>query len=216
MEKNNSKIIIAILAVLVLCLAGFIVYDKTLNSGNKTTVNAGSDQKNDNNSKANTDNCPKCEKCDNNSSNTNNNYGEKVTSLKEITLTTENQTVTIGSTKYKVRMDKDGNLFMNDVAAKNSNQKNIKVNKAYLTDKFIFFTSPTQLDDTIVFAQGEKAKIDVNNNGFSLSNFKLVDGYVHATGHLMAGFDNFTNNNVVVKYNVDTFGTLNLVVIPAC
>ena len=196
MEKNNSKVIITILSVLVLCLAGFIVYDKTLN----------------NNSKENTNNCPKCE---NSSSNTNN-YGEKISSFKEIKLTTENQTVTIGSTKYKVRMDKDGNLFMNDVAAKNFNQENIKVNKAYLTDKFIFFTSPTQLDDTIVFAQGEKAKIDVNNNGFSLSNFKLVDGYVHATGHLIAGFDNFTNNNVVVEYNVDTFGTLNLVVIPAC
>ena len=212
MEKNNSKVIITILSVLVLCLAGFIVYDKTLNSGNKTTVNAGSDQKNDNNSKENTNNCPKCE---NSSSNTNN-YGEKISSFKEIKLTTENQTVTIGSTKYKVRMDKDGNLFMNDVAAKNFKQENIKVNKAYLTDKFIFFTSPTQLDDIIVFAQGEKAKIDVNNNGFSLSNFKLVDGYVHATGHLIAGFDNFTNNNVVVEYNVDTFGTLNLVVIPAC
>ena len=196
MEKNNSKVIITILSVLVLCLAGFIVYDKTLN----------------NNSKENTNNCPKCE---NSSSNTNN-YGEKISSFKEIKLTTENQTVTIGSTKYKVRMDKDGNLFMNDVAAKNFNQENIKVNKAYLTDKFIFFTSPTQLDDTIVFAQGEKAKIDVNNNGFSLSNFKLVDGYVHATGHLIAGFVNFTNNNVVVEYNVDTFGTLNLVVIPAC
>lgn len=196
MEKNNSKVIITILSVLVLCLAGFIVYDKTLN----------------NNSKENTNNCPKCE---NSSSNTNN-YGEKISSFKEIKLTTENQTVTIGSTKYKVRMDKDGNLFMNDVAAKNFKQENIKVNKAYLTDKFIFFTSPTQLDDTIVFAQGEKAKINVNNNGFSLSNFKLVDGYVHATGHLIAGFDNFTNNNVVVKYNVDTFGTLNLVVIPAC
>ena len=196
MEKNNSKVIITILSVLVLCLAGFIVYDKTLN----------------NNSKENTNNCPKCE---NSSSNTNN-YGEKISSFKEIKLTTENQTVTIGSTKYKVRMDKDGNLFMNDVAAKNFNQENIKVNKAYLTDKFIFFTSLAQLDDIIVFAQGEKAKIDVNNNGFSLSNFKLVDGYVHATGHLMAGFDNFTNNNVVVEYNVDTFGTLNLVVIPAC
>lgn len=196
MEKNNSKVIITILSVLVLCLAGFIVYDKTLN----------------NNSKENTNNCPKCE----NSSLNTNNYGEKISSFKEIKLTTENQTVTIGSTKYKVRMDKDGNLFMNDVAAKNSNQENIKVNKAYLTDKFIFFTSPTQLDDTIVFAQEEKAKINVNNNGFSLSNFKLVDGYVHATGHLMAGFDNFTNNNVVVEYNVDTFGTLNLVVIPAC
>lgn len=196
MEKNNSKVIITILSVLVLCLAGFIVYDKTLN----------------NNSKENTNNCPKCE---NSSSNTNN-YGEKISSFKEIKLTTENQTVTIGSTKYKVRMDKDGNLFMNDVAAKNFKQENIKVNKAYLTDKFIFFTSPTQLDDIIVFAQGEKAKIDVNNNGFSLSNFKLVDGYVHATGHLIAGFDNFTNNNVVVEYNVDTFGTLNLVVIPAC
>lgn len=196
MEKNNSKVIITILSVLVLCLAGFIVYDKTLN----------------NNSKENTNNCPKCE---NSSSNTNN-YGEKISSFQEIKLTTENQTVTIGSTKYKVRMDKDGNLFMNDVAAKNFNQENIKVNKAYLTDKFIFFTSPTQLDDKIVFAQGEKAKIDVNNNGFSLSNFKLVDGYVHATGHLIAGFDNFTNNNVVVEYNVDTFGTLNLVVIPAC
>ena len=196
MEKNNSKVIITILSVLVLCLAGFIVYDKTLN----------------NNSKENTNNCPKCE---NSSSNTNN-YGEKISSFKEIKLTTENQTVTIGSTKYKVRMDKDGNLFMNDVAAKNFKQENIKVNKAYLTDKFIFFTSFAQLDDIIVFAQGEKAKINVNNNGFSLSNFKLVDGYVHATGHLIAGFDNFTNNNVVVEYNVDTFGTLNLVVIPAC
>lgn len=196
MEKNNSKVIITILSVLVLCLAGFIVYDKTLN----------------NNSKENTNNCPKCE---NSSSNTNN-YGEKISSFKEIKLTTENQTVTIGSTKYKVRMDKDGNLFMNDVAAKNFKQEKIKVNKAYLTDKFIFFTSLAQLDDIIVFAQGEKAKIDVNNNGFSLSNFKLVDGYVHATGHLIAGFDNFTNNNVVVEYNVDTFGTLNLVVIPAC
>ena len=83
--KNNSKVIITILSVLVLCLAGFIVYEKTLN----------------NNWNENTNNCPKCE----NSSLNTNNYGEKISSFKEIKLTTENQTIKIGNRQIKIKID---------------------------------------------------------------------------------------------------------------
>lgn len=203
MEKK-SKIIIAILTVVVLCLAGFIVYDKTLNSGNKTTVNPDNDQKNENDSKTNTDNCPKCEKCDNNSSNTNNNYGEKVTSLKEITLTTTNQTVTMGSTQYKVRKDANNKLFINDYT------NDIFVDHAYVTDKFIFFTVSGQVAEKIVFVQGENGKIGFNNNEYQMHNFKLTDGYIKTSGHIFCGLEcDTTDKNLVIKYIDNT-----LIVIP--
>ncbi len=204
MEKNNSKIIIAILTVLVLCLAGFIVYDKTLNSGNKTTVNTGNDQKNDDNSKTNTDNCPKCEKCENSSSNTNS-YGEKITSFKKIT--NGNETVKIGTKEVKIRKE-DNALYIND--------KKFNCLNAYLTDKFILITGFGQYAELIDMAYTENGEVSVNSNNFNLDNFKLVDGYLHATGHWLVGFDAWTSHDVVIRYILDPSGNPEIVVIPAC
>lgn len=186
MEKNNSKVIITILSVLVLCLAGFIVYDKTLN----------------NNSKENTNNCPKCE---NSSSNTNN-YGEKISSFKEIKLTTENQTIKIGNRQIKIKTDDFGELFINDYDEK------ITVSKAYLTDKFIFFTGFGQDGEMIRYFLNEHSNFGngFNDNEYQMQDFKLVDGYVRATGHVFCGLDcNIINENLVIKYIDNT-----LIVIP--
>ena len=173
MEKNNSKVIITILSVLVLCLAGFIVYDKTLN----------------NNSKENT-----------------NNYGEKISSFKEIKLTTENQTIKIGNRQIKIKIDDFGELFINDYDEK------ITVSKAYLTDKFIFFTGFGQDGEMIRYFLNEHSNFEngFNNNEYQMQDFKLVDGYVRATGHVFCGLEcDATDKNLVIKYIDNT-----LIVIP--
>lgn len=185
MEKNNSKIIIAILAVLVLCLAGFIVYDKTLN----------------NNSKENTNNCPKCE---NSSSNTNS-YGEKITSFKKIE--NGNETVKIGAKEFEIRKE-DNALYIND--------KKFNCLNAYLTDKFILITDLGQYAELIVMAYTENGEVSVNSNNFTLDNFKLVDGYLHATGHWLVGFDAWTSHDVKIMYFHDPSGNPEIAVIPAC
>ena len=107
--NNNKNIIIIVLVLIILGLVGFIVYDKFIQKDIKLEPGTNMQEKDCN--------CPKCEecqKCDNNSTPAPSNLGEKVTSIKKLSLTTSNQVIKIGGKSYKIRIDNDGVLIVDD------------------------------------------------------------------------------------------------------
>ena len=210
-EKNKGtgkSIIIAILAVLLLAACGYIGYDKILKEEKdiNDTVN----------------NCPKCQECESstttcNCPNNNVDYGEKISSFKEIKLTDENQTIKIGDRQFKVKNGKyenvDGYLSINDYIVNYSlGLGKVSIGHVYLTDKFIFSTGSAQDGEMIEYAIGEKDNgIIPNNNEYQMHDFKLVDGYLHASGHIFCGLDgNCPDKDLIIKYIDNT-----LIVVPA-
>ena len=211
-EKNKGigkNIIIAVLVVLLLIAGGYIGYDKFL--------------KNNNESK-NIDNCPICEVCEKCETNTNEcnclnnsqNYGEKLSGFKEIKLTKENQTIKIGSREFKVKNgtyeNVDGYLSIDDYVVNYSHGLGkVHMGHLYLTDKFMFATSSSQDGDYIAYVKGEKNEIGINNNEYQMHDFKLVDGYLHASGHIFCGLDgDCPDKDLIIKYIDNT-----LIVVPA-
>lgn len=191
-SNNSSKLIIASLAILLIGALGFIIYDKILK-------------------KEETKECFKnecqCEKCDN----TNNSLGEKISSLKKIIPTTSNQIVKIGKKEYKVRRDDKYNLLINDEYIYDENGFEIGIDAngnshLYLTDKFMFNTGSGQMDEHLDYAIDENGKINVINDKYiQMKDFKVVDGYLHATG-CFTKFDEEAHElyceykDVIIKY----------------
>ena len=131
--------------------------------------------------------------------------GEKVSSVKEITLTDKNQEVKVGNKTYKIKIgsgDNYGDLLVDDsFVHSGNNDKNIYVDHAYLTDKFIFFTHGGQDADLIDYAIGETGIIVPNNNEYQIGDFKIVDGYLHASGHIFCGLEgNCPDKDLLIKY----------------
>ena len=200
MEKNR-KVIVGILGGLLLISLGFICYDKFLKKDDIT--------KND-------CDCPKCQECDKvkecentplqcNCPNVSN-FGEKINSFKEIKLTATNQTIKIGSKTVKVKTgtyeNNDGYLAIDDYIVNYPlGSGKVHVDKAYITDKFIFFTGVAQDGEIIQYVLGEKGEIIPNNNQYQMHNFKIVDGYLHASGHIFCGLDgNCPDKDLLIKY----------------
>lgn len=168
-EKNNSGTIIAILCILLLASIGFICYDKFLKKEDKE--------------------CPKTEcKCEKNESNFNNETSIK--SLSEINFTEDYKTVKIGNRIIKIQLDEDSHLLIDDnyVYGSNNSDKIVAMH-TYLTDKFVFFTDVGQDGEVIEYAIGENGAILVNDNDYQMMNFKLNNGYLHASGHIFCGLD---------------------------
>ena len=187
MEEKNiksskcSKIVIIILSVLLIGALGFIGYDKFINrekSIDSVPVTTSNDKK-----------CEECPKCTNNISECNcptctSNLGEKISAVKELNISDKNQTIKIGKKEYKLREDNEGRLLINDEIVYNwgSNEVYIDDGNVYLTDKFLFVTVIGQFDEWIYYALGEKGEIIANNNHVQMKNFKVIGGYLHATG----------------------------------
>ena len=188
-KKNNQYLTLCIiLSAIVLLLGGFVVYDKVLrkDEGTNTIGQKSSD-------------CPKCiecEKCEKNGITdpcdcSNSNLGEKVNSVKKIEITKSNQKFKVGNKEVKLRIgnDEENNevLFVNDYAATyNFSGSSVKFLSAYLTDKFIFFTTGGNSDGAICYAINEDGwEIPTNYNGYFVydsKKFRIVDGYLHANG----------------------------------
>lgn len=132
--------------------------------------------------------------------------GEKVSSVKKIDLSDVNQKVTIGSKTLNLKVDKDDALYINNNVANSykydANHVTLVPPVAYLTDKYVFFTSVGQDWDGIVYAIDENAKeIVVNDNGYQMHDFRIEDGYLHATGHVFLGLvDDNPDKDLLIKY----------------
>ena len=87
-----------------------------------------------------------------------------------------------------------------------------------LTDKFIFFTTAGNLSGAIMYAiDGEGLEITTNYNGYFADDFKIVSGYLHASGSIFCAdeengvvSDECKGKDLLVKYANNT-----LIVIPA-
>ena len=185
-------ILMVVCVVLSVVILGIVSYDKFLKKKEKEEI------------KPATCNCPVCEN--------NSNLGEKVSSVKKINLNSTNQKVVIGSKTLNLKVDKNGNqddvLYINNEVAKSYCGNDMPSTVvlvppvAYLTDKYVFFTSVGQDDDGIVYAIDENAKeIVVNGNGYQMHDFKIVDGYIHATGHVFRGLvDDNPDKDLIIKF----------------
>lgn len=208
-KKNNNYLTLCIiLSSVVLLLGGFVIYDKVLRNDEGTN---SIKQKSSECSK-----CMECEKCKDNESITaqcnctNSNFGEKVSSVKKINLGNVNQKVTIGSKTFNLKVDNSDNIqdvlyINNEVANSYHGYNNLVILAppvAYQTEKYIFFTSVGQDDDGIVYAIDENGKeIVINDNGYQMHGFKIVDGYLHATGHIFCGLEcDNSDKELVIKY----------------
>lgn len=203
-EKNAlTNILLIITLIAVLCLGGLIVYDKILKKEESYPIC----EKDDN--KAKTD-CPVCEKCENgvsqcNCPNNSQSFGETISSLEEIKLTEKNQIVKIENQQLKIKLgtyDKQSDvLAVNDYYVK-KNANAVHVDRAYLTDKFMFFTGISQDGEMIDYAIDKNGyEIVVNNNQYQVHGFNIVNGYLHTKGHIFCGLGgNCPDKDLLIKY----------------
>ena len=187
-EKNNLYFTLSIiLLVIVILLVSFIVYDKVLKKDDSTDAVSKSI------------NCPKCQECGK-ECDCPSNLGEKITNLKKINLTTTNQEIKIGKKAYKIRKDNEGTLYVD-------NQKTyfegyeFHPDNVYLTDKYLFAMVVGQFYESIWYAIGEQGEIIPNNNNYQMHDFKIVDGYLHASGHVFCGPEgDCPDKDLLIKY----------------
>ena len=122
--------------------------------------------------------------------------GEKITSVKEIKITETNQEIKIGRKTFKVRVDESKKLYVDDHISVGGQYADYM----YLTDKYAFFTVASQFNYSISYAFSENEIITVNNNGSLMKDFKVVDGYLNATGGREIGFETWDQKDLLIKY----------------
>ena len=186
-QNNNSKIIITVMALIIIGLVGYIIYTKFI-------------QKSDN-LEPKTDNTQEQEcNCSNSSASC---LGEKITGLKKIDLTTTNQDIKIGEKTFKIRKDSEGALYVNDQKI-NVEGSDFWPSNVYVTNKYLFATIVGQFYEGIWYAIGEEGEIGVNvHSEYTMQNFKVVDGYLHATGGKVysTGYDlDVDMKDLLIKY----------------
>lgn len=195
MEKKKDcpnkllTILMIVCVTLSVVILGIISYDKFLKKEEKRAVPnnvvPASNPSHD-------CDCPKCT--------SDKNLGEKVDSLKEIALTENNQEFKINGKVLKLRKNTNGILMINDEIIK-VGEYELEPYNAYVTDKYIFATIMGQDGEHIDFAIGDNGEIVANNNSYQMMDFRINDGYLHASGHIFCGLDgDCPNKDLIIKY----------------
>ncbi len=178
-SKSRSKILVILMiicVVLSIITLGIVVYDKFIRSDDleHPLLKPISGSKEDANNK-----------CDNDIT-----YVEE---LKDIAITDVNQSVKLGNREFKVKTGSQDNqdyvLFINDKSVSKDN-KFIYADKAYVTDKYVLFTSTIaySFEQKISYAIDIEGK-EINVKGVNLSSFggfvlqeiDTIDGILHAS-----------------------------------
>ena len=189
MEKKKEcpnkllTILMVVCVMLSVVILGIVSYDKFIKKEEKEEI------------KHSICNCPVCEN--------NSNLGEKINSVKEIEITNANQNYKIGDNEIILRKDDLGHLVVNNSVTKSThNNSEVDFYHAYLTDKFIFFTTTGNVDETINYAINENgAEITVSDSQYLLHDFKIKNGYLHADGYVFCGIDcPATAKDLLIKY----------------
>ncbi len=193
MEKKKNLLIVflSIVIVLLLCVLAYLLF-----------FNKKEELKPVDNKPCEV--CQKCEekecpKCDNKTTQCNCSdvyLGEKVASVKELKLTQTNQNVKVGNKTYKVKIDDSNKLYVDDYNVGGD----IYADHLYLTDKFAFFTVIGQYNEYISYSLSEKGRVGISDNGCTMGKFKVVDGYLHATGGTEIGFEEWEDKDLLIKY----------------
>lgn len=134
----------------------------------------------------------------------------KLTKIENIELTNDNQLIKVGNRNYYVKIgtdnqygylyvaDEDNNILIDFDAERN-------VQNGYLTDKFMFFTTVAQDGEMIAYVVNENGEVVVNNNEYQMNSFKILDGNLHASGHIFCGLDGYCpDQDLLIKYENNT------------
>ena len=184
-SNNSSKIIIAILAILLVGALGFICYDKFINN-EKPPVSIPTDEG------AKTIKLDKIELTNDNQ-----------------TTTLGNNTYTVLSQLEA------GYLYINNEAILDSDGNNISAHSAYITDDFMFFVGNGQsysesgemYQEYITYAIDVNGdRISINNDShlivdsfYPLRNIRVENGEIIADGLRFSDADNYTLTKLVIK-----------------
>ena len=187
-KNNNSKIIIVILVVLLIGALGFICYDKFINK-EKPPVPTPSTTP---------------EPTDNNKS---------ITTLKEVKLTPENQTITIGNNNLNIRIESesDYSLYINDSLVQDNHTFNetdntlyFSSNTVYVTDNYAFFIGYGQFDMIDYAIDSNGKEINVENNNYYIHDIHLDNGLIVGKGMTVTDAldedSNAAEAELIVKY----------------
>ena len=177
-------ILIIVCITLSIITLGIVVYDKFIRSDTILKPISGSNEEN---------------------KETNNNDISYVKELKDIAITDVNKSVKLGNRDFKVKTGSKDNqdyvLFINDKVVSKDN-KFIHADKAYVTDKYILFTSAGQNGQLIVYAiDSEGKEISVkNDNQYQMNNFKIVSNILHAQGDKFCFDDCGPEHDIMILY----------------
>ena len=186
-SKNCSKTLIILIIVCItlsIITLGIVVYDNFIRSDTILKPISGSNEEN---------------------KETNNNDISYVKELKDIAITDVNKSVKLGNRDFKVKTGSKDNqdyvLFINDKVVSKDN-KFIHADKAYVTDKYILFTSAGQNGQLIVYAiDSEGKEISVkNDNQYQMNNFKIVSNILHAQGDKFCFDDCGPEHDIMILY----------------
>ncbi len=185
-NKSGSKIGIIILTLILIGAIGFVCYDKFFNT-EKLPVPTPI-QKDDKTS-------------DNN-----------ITKLTRITITDTNQLVTIGNKEYNIKKEVtvDGAfLLINDAIQELWDMETVYADYAYVTNKYIIFTTKEDLE-TIVYAIDEEGnEIATNDNKYQVHDLKVTDNKVYAKGHVSCELeDSCQEEELIITYENDIITVL--------
>ncbi len=195
MEKEKNTKTLITLMIICVCLSivtlGLVIYDRFIRKEPEHAVLKPITIDNNQIDNTKESKCPKCE------SSAVSNLGEKVSSVKKMTITETNQNFKVGSKTFQIRKD-DVALYVNNKKLDNE----VFANFVYVTDKFAIITSESQYANYIAYALNEDGWIVVNSNGYNLdeNNFKVVDGYLYAKGY-EEGYDD--KNQEMVYHSID-------------
>ena len=158
-SNNSSKIIIAILAILLIGALGYICYDKFIDN-EKTPVPTPTPT-----------------------------ASSEIVGVKEITVTKENQQVKVGNNTLNIKQCDgeflEDALCINDKPKYKNGVENdyIAVQKMYVADNFIFFTGYGQFYEWINYAVDENGnEIKVKENDYSFNGAHFENGEIVTSG----------------------------------
>ena len=177
-SSNSSKIIIAILAILLIGTLSFICYDKFINKEKPPVTPTNTTNTTDNTK-------------DDKSS---------LTVLNSFELTNENQSIKIGNNTFNVRIPAlhEGVLYIND------QEYNYGADYVYVTDNFAFFTQLGQFNSSIEYAideNGNAIKLEVGN--YYIHDMHIENGMIVGKGmDVIEALDKEISNDIdlILKY----------------
>ena len=191
-EKKKETIIVLIFILFFVILVSLVFY-LTMNRDNSNKINDGSSEKTISNEKT-------AEPIIINNA--------LITKLERIEITDNDQIVKIGEKEYKIKKEitVDGAFLLIDDAIRELwNLETAYAEYAYVTDKYILFTVTAQDWESITYAINEEGhQILTNDNEYQIHDLKIIDGVLHASGHIFCGADgDCPDKDLVIVYAED-------------
>lgn len=129
----------------------------------------------------------------------------QISSVSRIEINDNNQEVSIGDSKFNIRktLTVDGAfLLIDDNTIEVRNSETLYAEFAYVTNKYIIFTVTAQDWESIVYVMDKDGKaIAFEDNDYQIHNLEVIDGNLHASGHVFCGLDgNCPDKDLIVNY----------------